>query len=294
MDQPAPAALTSLASLHELPAGLGISPGHNIVLSADVTRLAWIFRRAGVKDVPRMLLDAFLSRIGTEGTLVIPTFNHDLRSGETFDPLLDAPITGAIATAALAHPLFTRTRHPLHSFAVAGRLQDRFMQLDDASSFSLGSPFALLRKEGFITVGLDMDLDYAFSYFHHVEELEQVPYRTWRDVDITYIERGVAAPRRFRSFAKRWGYANRLRDLAPLLEQAGAMVRSNLSGVRTLTVDLRAAHTVIEKDIRENKARSIVHFTWRNWLRDAWRSIEPAPTRSRSATRTQEDHARPH
>lgn len=281
-------------SLRELPARIGITPGARVVLSADITRLAWMFRRSGLADVPRNLLDAFLAHLGPAGTLVIPTFNHDLRSGDTYDPLHTAPITGSLAAAALMHPAFRRTRHPLHSFAIAGSLQAHALKLDDPSSFSAGSPFAMFRSEAFITVGMDMELDLAFSYFHHVEELEQVPYRRWRDLAITYVEHGIPTQRRYRSYAKRRGYANTLRELAPLLEGGGALKRSSVGAVRMLLVDIPAAHAVIEKDIRMNQARSIVQFTWRCWLRDVWRSLLPATPVSRPSLGPIQHHARPH
>mgnify|MGYP002364156793 CR=1 FL=1 len=254
--------------LHELPALIGLVRGQNVLLSADVTRLAWIHRRLGTERVPTLLLDAFLARLGPEGTLVVPTFNFDLQDGETYDRVLTRPITGAVPTAAMAHPAFGRTRHPLHSFAVSGRARERFLALDDASSFSSGSPFALLRTDGFVVVGVDMELDRAFSYFHHVEELEQVYYRRWQDRRIIYIDQGVVTTRTYKLFAKRWGYANRLCDLAPLLAEAGAMRSCDVEGTKILVVDVALSHTVIDRDIREGHARSIVHFALRTWLRD--------------------------
>ncbi len=279
-------------SLHELPARIGLIRGQNVLLSADVTRLAWTHRRSGVQQVPTLLLDAFLEYLGPEGSLVVPTFNHDLQDGESYDQRLSQPITGALPMAALTHPAFARTRHPLHSFAVAGQLQPRFLALDDASSFSGGSPFALFRSEGFVVVGVDMELDYAFSYFHHVEELEQVPYRKWSDRTIHNADHGGSMPRRYKLYAKRWGYANRLRDLRPLLEQAGALRACDLEGTKAFVVDVGPAHSVIERDIRTNKARSIVHFTLRNWLRDLVQAVGPK-TPSRSQLQLERD-ARPH
>ena len=293
MDKSAAAALSTTNPLRDRPARIGLRPGENVLLSADITRLAWVHRRSGAAQVPALLLDAFLDHLGPEGTLAVPTFNHDLRDGERYDSQRTAPITGILPIAALRHPSFKRTAHPLHSFAVAGRGQDRFQALDDVSSFSAASPFALFRSGRFKVVGIDMDLDYAFSYFHHVEELEQVPYRRWKDYTIRYAHDGAETTRAFRLYAKRWGYANRLRDLEPLLMEAGALERMTIDGSRVITVDVASAHAVIEQDIRNNGARSIVHFTGRNWLRDALNSIRPQRP-SRSATQLQDADVRPH
>jgi len=293
MDQPALAAVSAALPLQEWPSRIGLKPGQNVLLSADVTRIAWNHRRSGAGSVPHVLLDAFLQHLGPAGTLAVPTFDHDLRDGEHYDPLKTLPITGAVPVAALSHAGFQRTQHPLHSFAVAGALQHRFLALDDTSSFSLASPFALFNADDFVVVGIDMDLDFAFSYFHHVEELLQVPYRKWRDYTIRYHQQDGVSLRKYRLYAKRWGYANRLRDLAPLLRSGGAMQVTEIDGSSVMVVNIKQSHGIIAKDIRENGARSIVHFTWKNWLRDLIHSILPqAP--SRSGAQLVQTDARPH
>ncbi|HRH68194.1 MAG TPA: AAC(3) family N-acetyltransferase [Flavobacteriales bacterium] len=274
------------------PERMGIAPGAELLLTADVTRISWLLRHRGARNAPRALLDAFLSAVGPGGTIVVPTFNYDLRTGESFDPRRTPTITGALGLAALEHPAFVRTANPLHSFAVAGRLQREFLAADDTSSFSEGSPFALLRTNGFILLGLDMHLNYALSYFHHVEELEAVPYRKWRTVTIRCIDAtGASKPRQFRIFAKRAGYANELSALVPRLKEAGAMTTGNTDGVEFLKVDLAKAHEVIARDIRSNKAGSIVRFTLRNWLRDTWHALFPMRGPSRSARLLMEQDA---
>ncbi|HPF91302.1 MAG TPA: AAC(3) family N-acetyltransferase [Flavobacteriales bacterium] len=275
--------MSSTLPLSEWPTRIGLERGQNVLLAVDVTRLAWKHRREGAAKVPGLLLDAFHAALGPEATILVPTFNHDLQDGERYDPDRTGPVTGTLAAIACRHPGFQRTRHPLHSFAVAGGAQDRFMALDDASSFSLHSPFALMHELAFTVVVIDLDFDHAFSYFHHVEELERVPYRQWRDYAIDYGSVGGHDRRPFKLFAKRWGYANRLRDLQPLLEAAGAFRSMEVDGSTVIRVDISKAHPVIVKDIRENRARSIVHFTWRNWVRDAVRAILPMRP-SRSAT----------
>ena len=273
--------MSTALALSEWPARIGLERGQNVLLAVDVTRLAWKHRHAGAAKVPGLLLDAFRVALGPEATILVPAFNHDLQDGERYDPDLTGPITGTLAAIACKHPGFQRTRHPLHSFAVAGGAQDRFMALDDASSFSLDSPFALMHELAFTVVAIDLDFDHAFSYFHHVEELERVPYRQWRDYAIEYGSVGGHERRPFKLFAKRWGYANRLRDLQPLLEAAGAFRSMEVGGSTVIRVDISKAHPIIVEDIRENRARSIVHFTLRNWLRDALHAVLPkSPSRS--------------
>lgn len=261
---------------------MGISRGANLLLTADLTRVAWLLRKDGVSKVPRNFLDAFLDHVGPEGTVAVPTFNYDLRNGERYDRLRTPTITGTLGQAALAHPAFERTAHPLHSFAVAGALKDSFLATNDISSFGAASPFALLREHRFILLGLDMHLNYALSYFHHVEELERVPYRRWRTLRINYSEGGnEPVERSYRLYGKRPGFENELSPLRSELEATGLLQTGKESSLSFLRLDLAKAHSVIANDIRTNKARSIVKWTLRNWVRDTIHQFAPAkPSRS--------------
>lgn len=273
---------------------MGLSTGDRVLLSADVTRLSWSMRRQGARQAPGALLDALLVHLGPQGTLVVPTFNHDLRPGDAFDRRNTPTITGVLGQAALEHPAFVRTAHPLHSFAVAGALQKEFLSANDDSSFGPDSPFALFRTHGFVLLGIDLHLNYAMSYFHHVEEQEAVPYRHWRSMPIRYTDKdGTSGERMFRLYAKRKGYANELSDLIAPLQASGAMTGGQLDGIPFLRVELTRAHDVIQQDIRSNRARSIVRFTLRNWVRDLWHGLRPpaAPTRTEQLTRDRD--ARP-
>lgn len=292
MDQFAQGALTDQPELRSWPEQMAVPHGANILLTADITRIAWLLRRSGAQKAPTALLDAFLEHVGPSGTVVVPTFNYDLKAGEIYDRERTPTISGALGQAALEHPAFARTAHPLHSFAVAGKLQPDFLALDDASSFSTGSPFALFRSGNFLLLGLDMHLNYALSYFHHVEELEAVRYRRWRDLRIAVSDQdGTRVERTYRLYAKRAGYANELTLLAPRLMQAGSMTEGTVQGVKFLRVDLGKAHDVIVNDIRSNKARSIVRFTWRNWLRDTLHAVMPSRKPSRSVQLLNEQDA---
>src|SRR5690606_29875017 len=95
--------------LRSWPAKMGVAPGDRILLMADVTRLAWSFRKANARFKPEDLIDAFLALLGPEGTLIVPTFNFDLQPGENFDLRRTPTITGALGNAALAHHAFART-----------------------------------------------------------------------------------------------------------------------------------------------------------------------------------------
>lgn len=270
--------------LNELPHKCGVRPGMVLLLMADLTRMAWRARRAGHVFSSDRLLDAFRNAVGPQGTVLVPTYNFDLRSGEAYDALRTPPITGALGIAALAHPAFRRTAHPLHSFAVAGSLEQEFVHADDVSSFGPRSVFAMLHEHRAVQVALDLSLNDSFTYVHHVEELERVRYRRWERVVLRVSDgAGRSVDKEYRRFAKRAGHSNVLHALEPLLLKAGAMQQVDADGTSALVIDLARAHAVVAEDIRHNHARSIHHFSMERWLRDTLRSFIRSHEPSRSA-----------
>lgn len=275
--------VTLRAAIGDWPRRIGVPPGGRVLLMMDVTRLAWLFRKAGDRFDPKEFIDLFLRALGPEGTLVIPTFNYDLRNGERYDVLRTPTISGALGESALAHPAFKRTANPLHSFAVAGKLQDLFLAAKDPSSFGDRSPFALLKERSFQLVAIDMPLGPAFTYVHFVEQRMRVRYRTERCLQLEYTDgNGAAATRKFELYAKRAGYVNDFKELGSLLRQKKILKEGELDGSTWLSIDLSQAHGIIEDDIKHNRARSIVKFKLRWWLRDVLRPfiIRARPSRS--------------
>lgn len=280
-----------LSGLQEWPHRMRVVPGATVMLMADVTRMVWVLRRKGSAFTPAQLLDHFLNAVGASGTVLVPTFNHDLIPGDAFDVRHSPTITGALGQAALSHPSFQRTSNALHSFAVAGAGAAELIAVEENSSFGPRSPFAFMRRHAATIVSVDLPITYALTYIHHVEEIETVPYRTWRELSIRYTGRdGRTGDRIFRLYAKRPGHMNSTARLEVLLERSGALIKGHVDGVAYTTVDVAKMHGILVHDIRMNKAGSIHDFSWERWLRDALRPILRGKERTRS-DRALDEHA---
>ena len=134
-------------------------------------------RRQGRKLTPHDVLRTFQEAVGEEGTLLFPLFNFGFARGEPFDIRKTPSEMGILAETARLHPNAVRTGHPIYSFAVIGRRAERFWELENFSGYGADSPFAILRElDGKITV-LDLPDQHSMTFYHHVEEMEQVPYR---------------------------------------------------------------------------------------------------------------------
>jgi len=258
-----------LPDLRTGPARLGVKPGDTVQLMADVTRIAFLHRRAKASFDPASLLDAFADAVGPAGDLLVPTFTFHLHQGDAFDVRRTRSISGVLANAALDHPGFLRTPHPLHSFAVRGAHARELATGQEEGSFGPRSPFAFLQAHRAKLIAIDLRLDDALTYVHFVEECAGVRYRRHKRMRFAYTDtQGMRGERTFSLFAKRPGHHMRFDALEGLLRDAGALVDHTLDGIRVLVVDLAAAHAVIERDIRENGARSIHAFRWSWWARD--------------------------
>jgi hypothetical protein len=148
-----------------------------------------------------------------------------------------------------------------------------------------------MRSHEATIVSIDLHVTYALTYIHHVEEVEAVPYRRWRELSIRYTDHeGRNSERTFRLYAKQPGHMNSTARLEVLLSEAGALRTGQIDGLSYTLVDVPVLHTVLERDIRLNKARSIHDFSWERWFRDRLRPILRGKERTRS-DRALDDHA---
>jgi len=278
--------MSMLPPLTEWPAALGVAPGSVWMVQADLTRIIWALRRARTTEGPNDLLSTFVAAVGPAGTLLVPTFNHDLRTGESFDVRYTPTITGALGEAARNNAAFVRTSHPLHSMAVAGAGARELVAADERSSFGPGSPFAFMLRHGAHILALDIDVTYALTYIHHVEELERVGYRRWRELAIDHTAVDGSRDRTiYRLYGKRPGHMNSTARLEAALVECGALRHGSLGPLRYSVVEVTALHRLLVEDIRATGGALIHDFSSQRWLRDQLRMIlrHRRPSRSHIA-----------
>lgn len=253
---------------------LDIQRNSTVVLMADITRLAWRTRRAGERFSGTEFLDGFVHAVGPGGTVLVPTFNFDLKNGDMFDVRRTRSLSGALAQQALEHAAFQRTGHPLHSFAVAGQGAAELLANVPLSSFDRASPFGFMHRAQAVLYGIDLPLDDLLTFAHYVEEQETVPYRRAVELWIRYTDRqGSTQRQRFVRYAKKAGHTNRFAPLEKALLNAGALTYVDVTGSRVARIDLAKAYAVIADDIKSNDARGIHEFSRELWLRDVLKSM---------------------
>jgi aminoglycoside 3-N-acetyltransferase len=241
----------------------GINAGDCVLLHSSASRTMRMVRAREEKFTLSDLLQTFIDAVGEEGTLLLPLFNFDFCRGVPFDIRSTPSTMGAITEVARNDPRFLRTRHPVYSFAVHGRLASKFASLRNSSALADDGPFGLLRRvDGKVAV-LDLDDQNSMTIYHHIEEVVGVDYRYHKSFIGEYIdESGKKTTESFQLFV--WDESQGVRTD---VNRAGELLwvnnlylgsRSGIdSGLRV--INAQKMFDAIERVIRDGKARDYLY-----------------------------------
>ncbi|KAA3642748.1 MAG: aminoglycoside N(3)-acetyltransferase [Chloroflexi bacterium] len=154
---------------------LGIQPGDGLLVHSALQFLG------RPENGPQTYLDALFEVLGTEGTIVVPTFNFGFARGEDYDPdTAPAEHMGVFSEYVRQQTDAKRTSHPMQSLAVVGKYAAELAGLNTPSAFDDGSAFDRMLQLDFKLLLLGADVQ-AASIVHYSEQRAKVPYRYWKD-----------------------------------------------------------------------------------------------------------------
>lgn len=181
----------------------GVNSGDTLLLHSNLTRTIRQARRQQLTVGAADVLESLLSVLGPQGTLVLPLFNFDFPSTRCFDIRSTPSQMGALTEAARLHPGSVRTGHPIYSFAIIGRHAQQFSGIDNESGYAEDSPFGLVKRLGGKIGSLDLDDQHSMTFYHHVEESKQVPYRYFKQFSGQYTDQnGETMNKTYRLFVR--------------------------------------------------------------------------------------------
>lgn len=242
---------------------LNIKPGERIWLSSDIIAFGLKFRAEKKRFDQNALLDAFIDALGPEGTLLLPTFNFDFSNHGYYDYKKSKGTTGALGNTALAREDFTRTTHPLHSFAVWGKDKDYLAAMNNSNSFGTDSPFSYCIQRHVRQVILGTDYLHALTFMHYAEATCAVPYRYMKTFTGEYTTAdGITETRNYvypvRKLEIRPEECSNL--IGEVFESRGAAYRVDVEGIDCISIDLAEAYPILCDDIIHNQCRNIYTF----------------------------------
>lgn len=241
-----------------------IQSGDMIYLGSDILKLGRYARLQGQIFDVNIFIDSIINKIGEHGTLAIPTFNWEFCSGKAFDYKNTVSMTGAIGNAALKRKDFLRTKHPIYSFAVWGKGKDHLTSLENKSAFGKDSPFGYFFQMGAKTLGVGVNLNDYFTYWHYVEELHApLPYRYIKDFTSMYIdENGNKSEKTYSMFVRdlEENVVMCGEKIASIIEKQGILKRVTINTVDFIVGDIIKMHPIIESDIVNNRSRNLCAY----------------------------------
>lgn len=115
--------------------------------------------------------------------LIVPTYTFTDDDGFIFDRMSSKSTNvGYFSEYVRTLPSAVRSSSPIHSHAYVGPELNTFWRSSEAFSFGEGSDFTQMLEDDFWLLMLGTNYAYGCTYIHHLETLNNVPYRKWISV----------------------------------------------------------------------------------------------------------------
>lgn len=247
----------------------GVSSGDTLLVSSDIQALLpllWYENKmpsdikAFRENCMREIITAIQELVGTEGTLLFPTYSWGFCHGELWSYEDTKGKTGTLSNFALTQPDFVRTKHPIYSFAVWGKQARFYAELENKDSFSRKSPFYYLHKNN--AKNISIGAENFFTFVHYVEQERKVHYRYHKDFTALYKIGNIAEERTYSMFVRQLSpeVVSRDKNIMDFLQQHGAKKEYRLQNIPLIYIDLPQAYAVLSDDIVHNEAKNIITY----------------------------------
>ena len=193
----------------------------------DVLLVHSSFKSFGeVKGTPQTVIDALISVIGDEGTLIMPRFNFDFSTyGTPWDVRSTPSQMGIISEFARKDPRSRKVFHPIYPFSIIGKHADELVKHRYKGGYSKDSIFHQLRVLDAKIIQIDKVYK-STTLIHHVEEMLKVDYKYFKNFTGYVIdENGKKYKDTFNLYVRNWekGYVTDVLPIGKILESEGVM-----------------------------------------------------------------------
>ncbi|EAI4828556.1 TPA: AAC(3) family N-acetyltransferase [Campylobacter lari] len=156
---------------------LGIKKGDIICIHSEIYNLG--IPLADNKILLQQILESFEEVVGSDGTIIMPTFTYSFCNKEIYDKVNSITKIGTLNEFFRKQKDVKRTNDPIFSFAIKGAKEELFLK-DTESCFGVNSVYDILTKNaGKLIFFGNWELE-GMTYFHYLEELAQVSYRYYK------------------------------------------------------------------------------------------------------------------
>ncbi len=152
---------------------LKIKKGSKIILHSNTAGILQFNNKEKKLD---LLFNMLIKKIGTNGTLIIPTYNYDFTKGKTFDKKKSPSQVGFFSNYLLKKFSFNRSNDPIFSHLIFGKLSSKLIKIECKEVFGKQSIFNLLEKLNFKIICFCCS-PATITFNHFIENKMRVKYR---------------------------------------------------------------------------------------------------------------------
>ena len=179
----------------------------------------------GVDGGPQTVVDALWE---SYETLLLPTYNfHSWTEQHYFDIDETPSEMGIITEMARRDERFTRTRHPVHNFAVSGPIQEEYHKMKAICSLGQGTPLQKVLDDNGMMMSIGLDWSYSFTMIHHIEYKKLVDYRRIKSFSGIMVDENGPRIESYSMYARKYfdGVVVEVRPAMEKLLEAGIIER---------------------------------------------------------------------
>jgi len=179
---------------------LGVRPGQKIMLHSDMSgiplpTIAVPLTREGIvlrkKEWCAFLLEELMRCLGSDGTLIVPTFTYSTTlPGGSFHVETTPSEVGPFSEYVRRLPETHRSVHPIFSLAAIGPAARDLMDDTGPAAFGAASPWSRFVRNGVRIVTLGLPFRGPTTYVHHLEQCFGAPHRYNKVVEVPVYQRG--------------------------------------------------------------------------------------------------------
>ena len=151
---------------------IGLSRGDHILLYSKISSFGFSEKKAH-----KTILKTIIEFLGLNGTLIMPSYTFGKKKIFYLKKLSINHSTGILVKEFFKDKKILRSLRPIHSHIGIGKKSNILKKQNNFNSFGYNSDFDLLTKENFKCVFLGCSPNEGGTYFHHLEYLNNVPYR---------------------------------------------------------------------------------------------------------------------
>ncbi len=241
----------------DIVSNLDLNKNDIVYVCSDIREILIDAKKNKIKFNLDDFIDSIIKKIGSGGTILFPTFNWGFCKNKTFDYIKTPSQCGSLSNHALKRKDFKRTKHPIYSFSVWGKDQQKLIDMDNTSSWDESSPFYYLFRKKAKNLFIGLDYKNGFTMDHYFEQKNNVEYRYHKDFRANYIDKeGKIEKKTYSMFVrdiKKVDVTGISSSLDSILIKNDGYKKYIINNIHYGIINLEIAGNIIDNDLKENK-----------------------------------------